>query len=122
MRSDHVLEKLRRLTVGENVNPIRGQSDPKRTISFFRSSRSKLKKMTDRDWSIFFVFIEAAVKSGSRLAATNICLSDGRFLELDKAVMGVALRDKMVSSSPFGDDTFMLTEQGWREFLKRLCS
>ena len=119
MDSSEALHRLRDLIGGGNVNPIRERQDRTRTFAFFAAS-GKHNAMTELDWAHLGIYAETLLRTGSPFDASGIRLTDGKFLELDKAKVGAAITDDLIESAN-GDGTVLrFTGIGWRSLTARL--
>lgn len=112
MDSNEVLTKLRLLVQGGNVNPIRSTQNSARDYAFFALS-GKHKKMTPPDWNHFLVYLEACLRNGTTLQTAGIPLSDGTFVEMDKAKIGAAITQHVLESADAEGRVLKFTKKGW---------
>ena len=119
MDSAEALHRLRDLIRGGNVNPIRERQDRSRTFAFFAGS-GKHNAMTDLDWAHLRIYAEALLRTGSAFDAAGIRLSDGKFLELDKAKVGAAITDEVVEAANSEGTLLRFTADGWAALSERL--
>jgi len=76
--------------------------------------------MTDLDWAHLRIYAEAVLRTGSAFDAAGIRLTDGKFLELDKAKVGAAITEKLIESANREGTVLRFTEVGWRTLVFRL--
>jgi hypothetical protein len=119
MDSTEALTRLRDLVRGGNVNPIRERQNRSRDFAFFAAS-GKHNHMTDSDWAHLCLYVEAVVRTGSAFDAAGIRLSDGKFLELDRAKIGAAITDGFIQPSDPDGAVLRLNRDGWRLLIRRL--